>query len=425
MVTPFDDREVARAVLRESGESTRDPARLGRARDPRPRCPPRSARRRSDHEDPRRLAACDRRGSLRRAQHGRRVSSTTHSRTARRRSCRATSTPRSRRSPGPCVAARVRRSSRSSARPERPRPRTHSARSCAAVVPTVAAEASKNNEIGLPLTVLRLERDTEVLVTEMGMRGHGQIAELCAIAAPHVALVTSIGPEHLELVGTVADVARANAEAIAALPAGGIAVVPADTPELEPFLERTDIELRRFDRTAVERVTASDRLSLASRWRFQVDGQTLELELPFDQRHLVENVLAALTAYDALGPTARAGAGRCEPDQALGLERGGSSLARRWGRGQRRVQRKPHLDARGVARSRRARGRPAACRRARRDGRARCGERSIPRRDRRAARRARDRGGHRGRRACARVSHGCRAAVTGSPTRRRIATSRT
>ena len=186
---------------------------------------------------------------------------------------------------------------------------------CAAVVPTVAAQASKNNEIGLPLTVLRLERDTEVLVTEMGMRGHGQIAELCAIAEPHLALVTSIGPEHLELVGTVADVARANAEAIAALPAGGIAVVPADAPDLEPFLTLLDLEVRRFDRARLERVPASDKLSQAgaSRWRFHVGGQALELDLPFDQRHLAENVLAALTAYDALGlPLERAHEGASE-----------------------------------------------------------------------------------------------------------------
>ena len=99
---------------------------------------------------------------------------------------------------------------------------------CAAVTPTVAADASRNNELGLPLTVLRLEAETRVLVTEMGMRGLGQIAELCRIARPTLALVTSLGPEHLELVGTVADVARANAEAIEALPPGGIAVVPAE-----------------------------------------------------------------------------------------------------------------------------------------------------------------------------------------------------
>jgi UDP-N-acetylmuramoyl-tripeptide--D-alanyl-D-alanine ligase len=173
---------------------------------------------------------------------------------------------------------------------------------CGAVTPTVAAEASKNNELGLPLTVLRLEPDTRVLVTEMGMRGLRQIAVLCAVARPTVALVTSIGPEHLELVGTVEDVARANAEAIEALPPGGVAVVPAREELLAPYLDRDDIDVRRFDRASVER--ADDR------WSFLVGEVEVALELPFTQRHLAENVLAALTAYDALGlPLDRAGEG--------------------------------------------------------------------------------------------------------------------
>ncbi|MBM3678359.1 MAG: UDP-N-acetylmuramoyl-tripeptide--D-alanyl-D-alanine ligase [Actinobacteria bacterium] len=164
---------------------------------------------------------------------------------------------------------------------------------CAAVTPTVFPSGSLNNEIGLPLTVLGLEPDTDVLVAEMGMRGLGQIAALCRIAPPVVTLVSSIGPEHLELVGTVADVARANAEAIDALPAGGVAVVPDGVPELEAFLQRSDIAVRRFDPTTVERA--------GDRWRFVVSGGAVELELPFDQRHLAGNVLGALEAYDALG----------------------------------------------------------------------------------------------------------------------------
>ena len=61
---------------------------------------------------------------------------------------------------------------------------------CSAACPTIWADASLNNEIGLPLTVCRLEPETEVLVTEMGMRGLGQIAALCAVARPDLALVT-------------------------------------------------------------------------------------------------------------------------------------------------------------------------------------------------------------------------------------------
>ena len=180
---------------------------------------------------------------------------------------------------------------------------------CSAVVPTVFARASLNNEIGLPLTVCRLEPETEVLVVEMGMRGLGQIAALCEIARPDVVLVTSIGPEHLELVGSVENVARANAEAIDALPAGGIAVVPtADrAPELQPFLGRTDIELRSFD--------PSDLTVAAAGAEFRLRSGTVRLELPFTRRHLLENTLAALTVYEALGlPLDRAqeGASRIE-----------------------------------------------------------------------------------------------------------------
>ena len=104
------------------------------------------------------------------------------------------------------------------------------------------------------------------------------------------------------------------------MPAGGIAVVPADTPELEPFLGRTDIEIRRFDRSSVVRLDPGNSLVRASSaqsstdgapgrtwWEFEVPGgeggvvEQLELALPFDQRHLAENLLAALTAYRALG----------------------------------------------------------------------------------------------------------------------------
>ena len=176
---------------------------------------------------------------------------------------------------------------------------------CAPHVPTIWAEKSLNNEIGLPLTVCRLDPETRILVTEMGMRGPGQIARLCEIAQPHVTVVSHIGPEHLELLGTVEDVARANAEAIAALPPGGTAVVPVRCPELEPYLEREDLEVRRF---ALADVEVGNGIG-----RFAIAGTVVELPLPFSQRHLAVNVLAALHAYVALGlPLAEASAGASE-----------------------------------------------------------------------------------------------------------------
>ena len=186
------------------------------------------------------------------------------------------------------------------------------------MTPTIWAAESQNNEIGLPLTVCRLEPETEILVTEMGMRGLGQIAALCAIARPDVAIVSSIGPEHLELVGTVERVAEANAEAIVALPPGGIAVVPADAPELERHLDRRDIDIRRFDRSAVQ--------GEGNEWTFPLAGGEITLTLPFTARHMAENTFAALMAYEALGlplDTRARGRGR---DQALALARRGAAL---------------------------------------------------------------------------------------------------
>ncbi|MFL6010685.1 MAG: UDP-N-acetylmuramoyl-tripeptide--D-alanyl-D-alanine ligase [Gaiellaceae bacterium] len=117
---------------------------------------------------------------------------------------------------------------------------------CAPHLRTIANEGNYNNELGVPLTLCRLEPDTQICITEMGMRGHGQIAQLAAIAKPDVGVVTNVGPVHLELVETVENVARAKAELIEALPAGGVAVVP-DEPLLEPYLTRGDIEIERVD----------------------------------------------------------------------------------------------------------------------------------------------------------------------------------
>src|SRR5262249_30007689 len=77
---------------------------------------------------------------------------------------------------------------------------------------TIASEGNYNNELGVPLTLTRLEPETEVCIVEMGMRGLGQIAWLASFARPDVGLITNVGPVHLELVETVENVARAKAE---------------------------------------------------------------------------------------------------------------------------------------------------------------------------------------------------------------------
>jgi len=117
---------------------------------------------------------------------------------------------------------------------------------CAPHARTIANEGNYNNELGVPLTLCRLEAGTELCITELGMRGHGQIAQLAAIAKPDLGVITNVGPVHLELVETVENVARAKSELIEALPPGGVAVVPRE-PLLEPYLTRTDIEIERVD----------------------------------------------------------------------------------------------------------------------------------------------------------------------------------
>lgn len=168
---------------------------------------------------------------------------------------------------------------------------------------TIAAEASYNAELGLPLTLCRLEPDTELLIAELAMRGFGQIAALCELAHPTLGVITTIGPVHLEFVESVAGVARAKAELLDALPRGAKAVIPAAVPELEPYV-RSDVDVIRVGEDARMRSFAGGRLEA------EVGGELVELQLPFTTSHQVENALTAVAAYWAIGlPLDRIGEG--------------------------------------------------------------------------------------------------------------------
>jgi UDP-N-acetylmuramoyl-tripeptide--D-alanyl-D-alanine ligase len=146
---------------------------------------------------------------------------------------------------------------------------------------TIAAEASFNNEIGVPLTLCRLEEDTEVCILELAMRGFGQIAELAALARPQIGVVTNVGPVHLELVDSLDGVVRAKTELIAALPPGGTAIVPEDFP-----VSRDDVEVVRIGTPEASRV----------------GGRTIigGVSFNFTAQHQVENAATALAVLDAL-----------------------------------------------------------------------------------------------------------------------------
>jgi UDP-N-acetylmuramoyl-tripeptide--D-alanyl-D-alanine ligase len=163
---------------------------------------------------------------------------------------------------------------------------------------THANRENWNTEIGLPLTLLEAEPGTQAIVLEMAMRGEGQIDELVQIAEPDAGVIVSVGPVHLELLGTVERVAAAKAELIAGLPAGAACIVPAGEPLLEPHL-RADLDTVTFG--------PGGDVTLASfeRGRAEIDarGQRVVLELPHDEPYNLMNTLAAVAAAIAIGVT--------------------------------------------------------------------------------------------------------------------------
>ena len=175
---------------------------------------------------------------------------------------------------------------------------------------TIASRGNFNTEIGLPLEILGAPAGTEVLVLEMAMRGAGQIAELVWVAEPDVGVIVSIGPVHLELLGTIEAIAAAKAELIAGLAPGATAVIPAGEALLEPHL-RDDLEVVTFGEDGDVRLLAAD----GERVEIELGDDRLELEVPFTQAHLRRNLLAAVAAARALGVVA---SGRIELELSPG-----------------------------------------------------------------------------------------------------------
>ena len=175
---------------------------------------------------------------------------------------------------------------------------------------TVASRANFNTEIGVPLEILAAPPDTEILILEMAMRGAGQIAELAAIAEPDVGVIVSIGPVHLELLGSVQNVAAAKAELIEALAPGSVALIPAAEPLLDPYL-RPDLRTLTFGDGGDVRYEHQDDM----RVQIIADGELIELEVPFRQAHLRTDLLAAVGAARAVGVRPR---GRVELELSAG-----------------------------------------------------------------------------------------------------------
>jgi UDP-N-acetylmuramoyl-tripeptide--D-alanyl-D-alanine ligase len=186
---------------------------------------------------------------------------------------------------------------------------------------TLRSEGNQNNEIGLPLTLLRLTPEDEAAVLEMGMYVGGEIADLAAMARPRIGVVTAVQPVHLSRIGSIEAVERAKGELVEALPADGTAVLNADDPRVLRMADRTAARILGYGFSEAADVGA-DQVESAG-----ADGMRFVLRLPGGVRraaatpalgrHGVHNGLAAAAVGQAAG---------CTPDEIVaGLAAGWSA----------------------------------------------------------------------------------------------------
>jgi UDP-N-acetylmuramoyl-tripeptide--D-alanyl-D-alanine ligase len=163
-----------------------------------------------------------------------------------------------------------------------------------------------NTEIGLPLTILAATGNEAFWVLEMAMRGRGQIALLADIARPQVGVITNVAGAHLELLGSIEEVARAKGELFAGLGPEGLAVFPGGDPLIEPQAAHLpERRKRRFDGGApgpkdvslIEVIPAGVAGLIG---RYAVRGRPVVVHLPLSGLHNARNAAAALAVASAL-----------------------------------------------------------------------------------------------------------------------------
>ncbi len=159
---------------------------------------------------------------------------------------------------------------------------------------TASSERSFNNELGVPLTLLNAPAETAAAVIEMGARGQGHIADLCAIASPTIGVVTAVAAVHTELFGTLEDIARAKGELIEAVPVDGFAVLNGDDPAVAAMADRTEATVVTYGADGDVRAGGVELdADLRPRFRIEVGGERAAVHLAVSGRHNVSNALAA------------------------------------------------------------------------------------------------------------------------------------
>jgi UDP-N-acetylmuramoyl-tripeptide--D-alanyl-D-alanine ligase len=171
--------------------------------------------------------------------------------------------------------------------------------------PTVSTARSYNNEIGLPLTILRADENTRYLVLEMGAGNPGDITHLARIARPQLGLVLNVGPAHMLTLRGIEGVANAKAELVQALPPasrGGFAVLNADDEAVAAMARKTLAQVMFYGKGAT--VEARDvTLDAAGRPSFTLHtpAAAAPVRLPLPGEHQVANALAAASVAGVLG----------------------------------------------------------------------------------------------------------------------------
>jgi UDP-N-acetylmuramoyl-tripeptide--D-alanyl-D-alanine ligase len=176
----------------------------------------------------------------------------------------------------------------------------------AAAAPTVSPPGSYNNDIGLPLTVLDADEGTRFLVLEMGARGPGHIARLCAVARPQVGVVLNVGSAHIGEFGSADGVALAKGELVEALERDGTAVLNADDPRVLAMAGRTTARVVTTGRGAAADVRATGVVldeRACARFTLVTGAEAHPVTLRVVGEHQVANALSAAGAALALGLT--------------------------------------------------------------------------------------------------------------------------
>jgi UDP-N-acetylmuramoyl-tripeptide--D-alanyl-D-alanine ligase len=160
-----------------------------------------------------------------------------------------------------------------------------------------ASEKSFNNELGVPLTLVNADPDTDVAVIEMGARGVGHVAWLCGIARPTIAVVTSVDLVHVELMGDLDTVAEAKGEVVEALPHNGVAVLNGADERVTAMASRTGAwsVIYGGDRGDVRAVEVEVGPDLRARFRLESAWGNVDVHLGVRGVHQVGNALAAAT----------------------------------------------------------------------------------------------------------------------------------